>query len=152
MQRTNARLTVVPYRGTPPVADLVNEQLGIVATPSIAYLPSVNQGLLRALAVTSAKRSRLMPDVPTVDESGLSGFESSTWYVLSAPAGTPQPVLDRLNAELNTFLKSPPGQKMLADFDVDGAGGSPQDAKAFIASEAVKWRAVIKAGEIKLKE
>jgi tripartite-type tricarboxylate transporter receptor subunit TctC len=150
MQRTGAKLTVIPYRGTPPMADIVNGQLAIAATPAIAYLQLVNQGTLQALAVTSAKRSKLLPKVPTVQEGGLPGFESSTWYVLAAPTGTPLAVIERLNTELNAYLKAPAGQKMLVDFDVDGAGGTPQTAKDFIVSEAEKWRAVIKAGNIKL--
>jgi tripartite-type tricarboxylate transporter receptor subunit TctC len=150
MQRTGTKFTVVPYRGTPPMADIVNGQLAVAATPSIAYLQLVNQGVLRALAVTSPNRSKLLPAVPTVAEGGLPGFESSTWYVLLAPTGTPSPVIGRLNTELNAYLKSPAGQKMLADFDVEGAGGPAQAAKDFIASEAAKWRAVIKTGNIKL--
>jgi tripartite-type tricarboxylate transporter receptor subunit TctC len=150
MQRTGSKFTVVPYRGTPPMADIVNGQLAIAATPAVAYMQLVNAGTLRALAVTSTSRSKLLPAVPTVQEGGLPGFESSTWYVLAAPTGTPTAVIERVNAELNAYLKSPTGQKMLYDFDIQGGGGTPQAAKEFIVSEAAKWRAVIQSGNIKL--
>jgi len=145
MQRSGARLTVVPYRAAPPLADIVGGQIDIGISPTIAYISQVNEGVLRALAVTSLARSRQAPSVPTVQETGLEGFEATTWYVLMAPTGTPDAVIARLNEILNAYLASPAGQKMAATFDVVVGGGTPQAAKDYLKAEVDKWRPIVKA-------
>jgi tripartite-type tricarboxylate transporter receptor subunit TctC len=145
MQRTGTKLTVVPYRAAPPLADIIGGQLDVAIAPTIAYISHVNEGVLRPLAVTSLERSRQAPTVPTVRETGLEGFEATTWYVLMAPTGTPGPVVDRLNEILNAYLGSRAGQKMAATFDVVVGGGTPQAAKDYLLSEVDKWRPIVKA-------
>jgi tripartite-type tricarboxylate transporter receptor subunit TctC len=95
-------------------------------------------------------RSVQAPDVPTVQETGLKGFEATTWYVLMAPTGTPLPVIGRINAIINDYLQNPAGQKMLVQFDVAAGGGTPQAAKDYLLSEVEKWRPIVKAANFKM--
>jgi tripartite-type tricarboxylate transporter receptor subunit TctC len=150
MQLTGTRFAAIPYRGTPPMADIVGGQLDVAITPTIAYISLIKEGALRPLAVTSLVRSVQAPDVPTVQETGLKGFEATTWYVLMAPAGTPAAVISRLNGIVNDYLKSPAGQKMLVQFDVAAGGGTPQAAKDYLSSEVEKWRPIVKAANFKM--
>jgi tripartite-type tricarboxylate transporter receptor subunit TctC len=145
MQLTGTKFNIVPYRGTPPLADIVGGDLDVAITPTIAFISQVNGGTLHPLAVTSLERSTQAPDVPTLHEIGLSGFEATTWYVLMAPTGTPPAVIERLNLLVNDYLTSPSGQKMLIQFDVAAGGGTPKDAKDYLRSEVDKWRPIVKA-------
>jgi tripartite-type tricarboxylate transporter receptor subunit TctC len=113
-----------------------------------AYVPSVKEGKLRALAIASEKRWSDLPDVPTVAESGVPGFEASVWYALMAPSGTPRDVITRLNGALNEFLAMPQAHKTLDALGIAPAGGSPDALSAYIASETLKWEPIIKAAGI----
>ena len=108
----------------------------------------VREGKVRALAVTTGKRSSELPDVNTVQDAGFPGFEATAWYALAAPAGTPSEIIDKLNAAANAFLKSPKGQETLANLSMQAVGGTPADLKAFIASELQKWGPVVKEANI----
>jgi len=88
--------------------------------------------------------------VPTVQESGFKGFEATAWYALAAPAGTPNDIIEKLNAEANAFLKSPKGQDVIANLSMQAVGGPPADLKAFIASELKKWGPVVKDANISM--
>jgi tripartite-type tricarboxylate transporter receptor subunit TctC len=105
-------------------------------------------GKLRALAVTSSRRSEHLPNVPTVAESGFPGFEATAWFVLAVPAGTPPDIVQKVNAIVNGYLQSEKGKQQLVTLGVQSAGGAPEEAKAFIASEIAKWGPVIKAANI----
>src|SRR4029079_3491598 len=126
-------MTDVPYRGT---ALVVNDLLGGQVDLAMDFLPSyvtlVREGQIRALAVTTSQRSKDLPDVKTVQESGFQGFEATAWYALAAPTGTPNDIIEKLNADTNAFLKSPKGQEVLANLSMQAAGGPPADLKAFI--------------------
>lgn len=151
MRLTDTKFTVVPYRGTPPLADLMSGQIDIGITPTIAYISLINDGQLRPLAVTSPERSVQAPNVPALNELGLKGYEATTWYVLMAPTGTPPAIIDRINEIVNAYLKAENGQKMLKQFDVAAGGGTPKAAKDYVASESEKWRPIVKAANFKLQ-
>jgi tripartite-type tricarboxylate transporter receptor subunit TctC len=150
MQVTGTKFAAIPYRGTPPLADLLGGQIDVAITPTIAYIALINEGALRPLAVTSLERSGQAPNVPTVHELGYKDFEATTWYVLMAPTGTPPAIIDRVNEITNAYLKSEGGQKMLVQFDVAAGGGTPQAAKEYLTSEVEKWRPIVKAANFKM--
>ncbi len=139
----------VPYKGSgPATSDLVGGQVQMMFGPAVNTLPLVQAGKLRALAVTSARRSALAPDLPTVAESGLPAFDVVGWYGLAAPAGTPQPAIARLNGAANTALKS---ADLIEQFRLQGyepVGGTPEEATAWIKSEVARWTEVIRAAGI----
>jgi tripartite-type tricarboxylate transporter receptor subunit TctC len=108
----------------------------------------VQQGKLRGLAIASAARFAGLPDVPTADEAGLSGFEASVWYAILAPVRTPQPVIAKINAALNEFLPTPQTKETFETMGIQVAGGTPEQAKTFIASEIEKWAPIIKEANI----
>ena len=144
-------MTSVPYRGTALVVnDLLGGQVDLAMDFMPSYVPLVREGKIRALAVTTAERASDLPDVPTVQEAGFKGFEASAWFALAAPAGTPQEIIDKLNAATNAFLKSPKGKEALATLSMQAVGGSPADLKAFISSELQKWGPVVKDANISM--
>lgn len=144
-------ITNVPYRGTADVVkDLLGEQIDLAMDFMPSYLPLVREGKIRALAVTTAERSRDLPDVQTVKEAGFQAFEASAWYALAAPTGLPREIVDKLNAAANAFLTSPKGKEALATLSVQAVGGSPADLKAFIGSELRKWGPVVKDANISM--
>jgi tripartite-type tricarboxylate transporter receptor subunit TctC len=143
-------LTAIPYKGVAPaVTDLLGEHVDLMFCPTASVVGLVHEGKLRALAVTSAKRSPLFPETPTVAEAGLAGYAAELHYGIVAPAGTPRPILDKLNAALNAALANAEVKSRLA---VDGAEvlpGSPEAYAADIAAEQAKWSAVIKKTGVK---
>ena len=144
-------MTNVPYRGTALVVnDLLGGQVDLAMDFMPSYVPLVREGKIRALAVTTTQRSSDLPDVETVQDAGFRGFEATAWYALAAPAGTPNEVIDKLNAATNAFLKSPKGQDVLARLGMQAVGGAPADLKAFIASELQKWGPVVKEANISM--
>ena len=151
-RRAGVKFAHIPYKGAGPVVtDLMGGNVDLYFGNTQAVDALVKGGRLRALAVTSPKRLKSMPDVPTIAESGYAGFEASTWSGLVAPKGTPKPVVDRLNAEVAKALKNP---EMLAKLESDGSeplGGSSQRFAEFLKTEHAKWGAVIKEAGIKLE-
>ena len=117
--------------------------------PIPASHPNVTAGKLRALAVTSTARSALLPEVPTIAESALPGFDASLYYGLVAPAGTPRPVIDKLNAALQTALGSQEVKKQLGLDGTDITPGTPEDYAAFIDKDEKKWVGLVKASGVK---
>ncbi len=148
--RTKTFLLHIPYRGTAPsINDLLAGTVDATFTGAPAVLPQVRSGRLRALAVSSAKRIATLPDVPTVAEGGLAGFEADQWYGIVAPAGTPPAVVSRLNAEINKALGAADVAQQLA---TEGAEPTPSPPQAFgelIAREIPRWAEVVKAGNVK---
>ncbi|MGZ5096111.1 MAG: Bug family tripartite tricarboxylate transporter substrate binding protein, partial [Burkholderiales bacterium] len=112
-------------------------------------LPQARAGKLRPLAVTSAKRSAAAPEIPTVAESGVAGFNVTAWYGVSVPAKTPRPIVDRLNAEFVRAIRSPDLRDRLITAGADPAGNTPEQYTAFVQDEITKWAKVIKAAGIK---
>jgi len=149
-QAANIDLTHVPYKGTGPmVTDLLGGQTQATFTGATPLIPHIKQGKLRPIAVGGTKRIAALPDVPTVAESGLPGFETSQWYGILAPAGTPDAIVKKLNTELNRILKSPEVvERMTADGSVP-QGSTPEEFAKFIASEQKRWGQVVKTANIK---
>ena len=112
------------------------------------YVPHVLDGRLRALAIAGAKRWPGLPDVPTVAESGLPGFEATVWYCILAPTGTPADVVGRINAAANAYLATARAQELFASLNMETAGGSPADLATFIAAEITKWGPIVRGAKI----
>src|SRR6266851_1460180 len=147
---TGTELLHVPYRGSgPAVIDLVAGRIAIMfdATPSL--LPFVTAGKLRPLAAASPQRHRLLPDVPSFAELGYAGMDIALWYGVVAPAGTPQPIVQRLNAALAKILNIPDIRRSLTDQGADVQGGTPEEYDAFMREESSRWGAVVKQAGIK---
>jgi tripartite-type tricarboxylate transporter receptor subunit TctC len=150
-QFAGVKMTHVPYRGSAPLTtDLVGGQIDVAIDFMPTYVPLLNDGKVRALAVTTAQRAAELPSVPTVQEAGMPGFEASAWYALVAPTGTPPEIIAKLNELVNAFLTSDKGREVLAQNALQGVGGPPDALKTFIAGELSKWRPVIEAANIRM--
>jgi tripartite-type tricarboxylate transporter receptor subunit TctC len=150
-RRAGIKMTHIPYKGAgPAVADLMGGSVDCYFGNSQAVGGLVAGGKLRPIAVTSPKRLAILPNVPTVAESGYPGFEAATWSGLVAPAGTPKPIIDKLNAEVAKALKRPEMLQRLKDEGSDAIGGTPQQFTDFMKSEIAKWGAVVREAGIKL--
>lgn len=135
----------VPYKGSAPaITDLVGGHVPIMFDSAIAILPMIKAGKVRPIAITSAKRSSALPDLPTFDESGMKGFESYAWYGMFAPANTPADVVAKLNAAALKVMKGPEWQKILADTGSENVGEAPARFTEFTKAEATKWARVVK--------
>jgi tripartite-type tricarboxylate transporter receptor subunit TctC len=144
-------MTHVPYKGSAPaLQDLIAGQVQVMFDNLPPSLPQIRAGKLRALAVTSAARAPALPDVPTVAEAGLPGFEASSWFGLLAPAGTPPAIVAQINAEVGKWLATPEAKENLAKQGANAAGGTPEDFAKHIAAETAKWAKVVKASGAKV--
>jgi tripartite-type tricarboxylate transporter receptor subunit TctC len=141
----------VPYKGSAPaLQDLIGGQVQLMFDNLPPSLPQIKAGKLRALGVTSASRASALPDTPTIAESGLTGFEASSWFGLLAPAGTPPAVIGRLNGEIATWLGTPEAKEKLLALGANAAGGTPEDFAKHIAAETAKWAKVVKESGAKV--
>jgi tripartite-type tricarboxylate transporter receptor subunit TctC len=146
----DVKLTHVPYRGdTPALTDLVAGQVQMSFMSIAPAVPHVKSGALRALAVASAKRFPSLPDVPTVAEAGVPTYEAVNWWGIVAPAGTPQPIIDKLHAALTAAQDTPEVEKQFASEGATVVKKSPAEFGAFMVSEMNKWEQVVKKGGIK---
>lgn len=144
-------ITHIPYRGgAPALSDLMAGQVDMMFSAMPASYPLVKSGKLRALAVTSPQRTALVSQLPTVAEAGLAGFSAQEWNGLWAPAGTPRPVLDKLEAELRAVMALPDIRQRLAASGAEAVGSSSGDFSRFVQAETVKWARVIKTAGITL--
>jgi tripartite-type tricarboxylate transporter receptor subunit TctC len=151
-QRTGVQFTHVPYKGAgPAIQDLLSGQIPLMFLDLAAGAPQIRAGKLKALAVASDKRIVALPDLPTVGESGLPGFEAWAWQALAAPAGTPKDVVARLNAEFRKAIANPDIRQKLVDAGIDPLQSTPEDASAYMRSEAAKWAKVIADGGISVE-
>jgi tripartite-type tricarboxylate transporter receptor subunit TctC len=147
---TGIELIHVPYRGTGPMLnDLLAGQIDFTMTGGPAVLPQVRQGQLRALGVSSLARMGAAPEIPTLDEGGVKGFEAVQWYGVVAPAGTPRAIIERLNAEINKALVDPEVQSRMAPEGADAAPGTPESFGRLIRSEIDRWGALIRRTGLK---
>jgi len=147
--RTGIDIVHVPYKGGAPAAsDVMAGHLPMMFEMGYAAVPSIKAGRIRALAVTSSQRLALLPDVPTMDESGLPGFESINWQSVVVPAGTPRAIVDRLNREFNAILALPDQREAILATASEVGGGTPEEFGELIRSETVKWGEVVKAAKI----
>lgn len=148
---TGTQLVNIPYKGSAPmITALLGGEVDVMFDNFPNGQPQVKGGRMRALAITSAKRSPAMPDVPTVAEQGYPGFEVSPWYGFMAPAGTPRPILEKLNAEINKILAMPDVKAIFDAQGVDVIGGSLQDFDKYFKAQSAKWAPVIRNANISL--
>jgi tripartite-type tricarboxylate transporter receptor subunit TctC len=139
----------IPYKGVGPMlTDLISGQLSMGINGAPAVMSHVNSGRLRALAVTGAKRLPSLPQIPTLAESGVKGFDASGWYGIVAPAGTPREIVMRLNAEIRRIMQTPELRARLDNEGAIPAAGSPEEFAAFIVAEIARWGAVLKRAGI----
>jgi tripartite-type tricarboxylate transporter receptor subunit TctC len=143
-------LVHVPYRGSAPaMTDLLGGSIQVVFENIPTSLPHIHSGKIRALGVTSLKRSPLLPDMPTISESGVPGYSAVPWYTISVASNTPDDIVIKLNKAINAVLMRPDMVQRWAELGVTPLGGSPQDAEKRNAEETVRWSAVIKSAGIK---
>ncbi|MBS0506051.1 MAG: tripartite tricarboxylate transporter substrate binding protein [Proteobacteria bacterium] len=143
--QTKLNMLHIPYKGSAPaVTDLLGGQVQSMFDNAPSALPHVKAGKLRPIAITSAQRSPLLPDVPTVAESGFPGFDVQSWFSLAAPAGTPQPIIAQLNAALNKALATPDVRQRLQDMAATPEPGTPEQLRSFAQAEIQRWREVVK--------
>ena len=148
--QTGVKMTHVPYKGGgPAMIDLLGGNIQLIFATAASAVGHIKSGKIRALAVTTLKRSPLVPDLPTVAETGLKGFEANNWYGVLVPAKTPRAIIMRLNKDLTTALTTPAIKELLFKQGLDVAPESPEAFGAYIKSENVKWAKVIKAAGLK---
>lgn len=140
----------VQYRGAPAIiTDLIGKNIDLAFDSMAAYVPTVQSGQIKALAMAGSQRWSKLPNVATVSESGLPGFEATVWYAMLAPAKTPPEVIAKLNEAANAYLKTDKAKALFDDLGLQPGGGTPAELKAFIGSEVQKWAPIIKAANIK---
>jgi tripartite-type tricarboxylate transporter receptor subunit TctC len=144
------KMVHVAYRGeAPAINDLLGGQLHLIFANLSAVIGNVRAGSLRALAVTSAQRAATAPEIPTVAEAALPGFEAATWFALVAPAGTPREIVRRLNTDVTQLVAQPDVRQRFADLGMTIDAGTPEALDAYIKSEILKWSKVIKEADIR---
>ena len=149
---TGTSMQHIPYKGSAGVlADVIGGQIIVTIDNMPPYLPQVKAGKLRALAVSTAKRSPALPDVPTIAEAGVPGYASSAWFGLVAPAGVPKPIVDKLATETQRILKLPDVNDRLSSLGAEPVGDRPEQFSAMIKSEIAKWAKVIKDANVELQ-
>jgi tripartite-type tricarboxylate transporter receptor subunit TctC len=151
-QQTGISLNHIPYKGAAPaVQDLVGGQVPVMFLDLAAGGPQIRAGKIKALAVASARRISALPDVPTVAESGVPGFEAWAWQGLVVPAGTPEEVMARLHVEYSKAVGDPAVRQKLIDAGVEPLTSTPEELAAYIRSETAKWAKVVKEANIKVE-
>ncbi|WP_019447360.1 tripartite tricarboxylate transporter substrate binding protein [Cupriavidus sp. BIS7] len=146
------RMTHVPYKGSSQaVQALLGNQVDIVFENSVAAMPMIQAGKFRALATTGAKRAPELPDVPTMAESGLTGYEIVSWQAIFAPAGTPMPIVNKLSTEIGKIIRQPDVRSKLASMGIEPSGAGPTELGNFQKSEVAKWANLIKVANIHLE-
>jgi tripartite-type tricarboxylate transporter receptor subunit TctC len=147
---TGTRMTHVPYKGSGPVmTDLAGGHIQLSFASAVPAMPQIQSGRLRALATTGSRRLSVLPDLPTVAEAGVAGYESSTWTAMAAPARTPQAVIERLNREINTVLQLPDIQEKSAGMGSVITGGTPEWFSDYLRTELAKYGKLVKQAGIK---
>jgi tripartite-type tricarboxylate transporter receptor subunit TctC len=149
---TGTNMAHIPYKGSAGVlADVMGGQISVTIDNMPVYLPQVKAGKIRALAVSPAKRSSTAPELPTIAESGVPGYDSGAWFGLLAPAGTPKDIVDRLATETQRILRLPDVAERLSGLGAEVVGGTPAQFAAHIKSEIAKWAKVIKDANVELQ-
>ena len=142
--RAGFEATHIPYKGAEALKDLLSGRIQLMFATIPSVIAHIKAGNLTAIAVSSAKRSRSMPDVPTVAESGFPGFEAGSWFGLFAPKGTPREIIAELNRATNDFIAEKSVEQRMIEEGADPAGGSPEKFGAFVRNEFEKWRTVVR--------
>ena len=149
---TGVRMMHIPYKGlTPALTDLLSGEVQVMFSSAVAMLPQVKAGRLRAIAMTGSKRSAAIPNIPTVAESGVPGYETGSWYGVVVPAGAPKAAIDRLSREIQTIVKSQDITSKLNEEAVIPVGSTPEAFDKHIRAELARWAKVIKSAKIELE-
>ncbi|MFN6994344.1 MAG: tripartite tricarboxylate transporter substrate binding protein [Aquincola tertiaricarbonis] len=145
-------LTHVPYKGSAPaIQDVMGGQIPMSFETALVALPQIKAGKVRALAVTSAKRSAVLPDVPTMQEAGIATFDVASWQALYAPAGTPPAIVSKLNAELARIVAQPETKARIDGLGLEYTPNTPEQFGAFQRGEQAKWARIVKDGNVKVE-
>ena len=146
-----AELTHVPYKGSAPaIQDVIGGQIPMSFETATVALPYVQSGKVRALAVTSAKRTKVLPDVPTLQEAGVAGFDVASWQAIYAPAGTPPAIVARMNAEIEKIIATPEMKVKMESLGLEHSPNTPAQFADFGRAEIAKWTKIVKDGNVKL--
>ncbi len=149
---TGSNIVHIPYKGSAGVlADVMGGQIAVTIDNMPPYLPQVKAGKIRALAVSTTKRSAAVPDLPTIAEAGVPGYDSGSWFGLLAPAKTPKAVVDQLSAESARILKLPEVSKRISELGAEPVGSTPEQFAELIKTEIAKWAKVIKDANVELQ-
>ena len=149
---TGTNLVHIPYKGlSPALTELLSGEVQLMFSSAVAMLPQVKSGKLRAIAMTGARRSPAIPDIPTVAEAGVPGYETGSWYGIVVPAGTPKPAIDRLSKEVVAIVHSPDITRRLNDEAVIPVGSTPAEFTAHIKKELARWAKVIRQSGMHLE-
>jgi tripartite-type tricarboxylate transporter receptor subunit TctC len=141
----------VPYKGSPQgISDLIGGQVHVMFDNLTSISPHVRSGKVRGLGVSSTKRSPIFPDIPTIAEAGVPGYETNAWGGIVVPVGTPRAVVSKLNTEINKALQSPTLRERYAAIEAEPVGGTPEAFAEFVKKETVKWADVVKKSGAKL--
>jgi tripartite-type tricarboxylate transporter receptor subunit TctC len=147
---TGVQMTHVPYKGSAPMlTDLIAGRVHMTIDNLPASQPHADGGAIRPLAVSTATRWPLLPDLPTIAEAGVPGYEAASWFTIGAPAKTPKEIIGKINASVDKFIKTEDGTARLRKLGADPAGGSPEDMQRFVLAEIDKWGKVAKFAGIK---
>lgn len=149
---TGSTIVHIPYKGSAGVlTDVMGGQIAVTIDNMPPYIPQVKAGKIRALAVSTGKRSSAMPDLPTIAEAGVPGYEAGAWFGLLAPAGTPKPIVAQLSAESARILKLPDISKRISELGAEPVGSTPEQFAELIKTEIAKWAKVIKDANVELQ-
>jgi tripartite-type tricarboxylate transporter receptor subunit TctC len=149
---TGISMVHVPYKGNAPaVTDLLGNHVDMLFDGMTSSLPHVKSGRLRAIAVSTQKRAAAMPDLPTVDESGVSGFDVGSWFGILAPANTPESIIAKLNTELVNIIGSPDFVTLLSTSGLEAMPSSPQEFTSYMQQETEKWAKIVRDADIKIE-
>ena len=149
---SGTQMTHIPYKGGGPATTAaIAGEVELLFNDALATMPFVTAGNLRAIAVTSRARMPLLPDVPTIDESGLKEFDNSAWTAMGAPAGTPRPIVEKLNRELTAILDSPSIRQKIAAMGADVIGGTPEQFSDYLKTEIAKFARFVREGRLSVR-
>jgi tripartite-type tricarboxylate transporter receptor subunit TctC len=150
--RTGVQWTYVPYKGgSAAIADVVAGHADVLFNGMLGVYPFMKAGKLKALAISAPKRLAAMPDLPTIAEAGLPGFETGSWQGVLAPSGTPRPIVDKLNAEITRILSTPEVKEQLAAQGTEVRAGTPEAMASFMRAEIARWAKVVKQAGVKVE-
>ncbi len=152
MQSTGVKLNHIPYKGSAQAqTDLIGGQVDITFDTMVSVMPHVKSGRLKALAVSTLGRSKYAPEIPTLNELGVTGFDAGAWLGLLAPAGTPKPIVEKLNRELNAILDEPETQKRLLAMGAEILKGTPDQFASHMKTEYAKWGKLVRETGVKIE-
>jgi len=147
---TGVPMTHVPYKGGgPAISDVLGGHVKVLYAPAVSTMQHIQSGRLRGLAITGEKRLSSLPNIPTIAEAGVPGYDSTVWYAMLAPANTPRDIVNRINSELLQILKDPAFKSMMTVNGIEPIGSTPEGLTTYISKEIIKWTKVVKSAGIK---